>query len=201
MIRSESGIRFEFDDKYTVIKYDDTDFHKQSFNSLPGSKAVDFLLGNKSSLIFIEVKNCKGAEADNRWRIEPDNRKRSTISTDHDVADRDSLDIEIPQKVAMTIAALVGAYSRPTPWKFSDECKPISEKMCCEDIYTGERRVYIVLVLEGSFGSYSKTDRMIRNAIAEKMKKKLKWMRCTIQVVCAAEIEKILPGVKAGLEG
>lgn len=149
MIKSESGIRFEFADDYTVIKYDDTDFHKRCFDPLPGAKAVDFLAANDNSVIFIEVKNCSGNEADNRWRIAPNNSKRDTIPTGHDVSDRDSLDIEIPQKVAMTIAALVGAYTRPIPHRYSDVCKPVAEKLCSEDIraedtHAAKRRVYII---------------------------------------------------------
>jgi len=202
MIKSESGIRFEFADDYTVIKYDDTDFHKRSFNSLPGAKAVDFLAANDNSVIFIEVKNCAGNEAGNRWRIAPNNSKRDTIPTGHDVSDRDSLDIEIPQKVAMTIAALVGAYSRPAPYKRADECVPIAHKLCSVDIHTGRRKIYIILILEGVFenGLHTRTDRMIRNGIAEEMKKKLKWLNCAVQVISSYELEKLVPGMKATLE-
>ena len=39
------------------------------------------------------------------------NQKRDTAHTVHDVSGRDSLDIEVAQKVAMTLAALCGAYS------------------------------------------------------------------------------------------
>lgn len=41
----------------------------------------------------------------------PDNRKRNTTHTSVNVEGRDSLDIEVAQKTAMTLAALVGAKS------------------------------------------------------------------------------------------
>ena len=207
MIISESGIRFEFSDDYTVLKYDDTDFHKLLYNTLSGTKAVDFLAANGNAFLFIEVKNCVGNEADNRWRIAVNNSKRDTIPTGHDVVDRDSFDIEIPQKVAMSIAALVGAYTRPTPHRYSDTCMPVAEKLCSEDIRTedthaAKRRIYIILVLEGSFGNGLKTntERMVRDRIARSMKNKLKWLNCTVQVISAHELEKLAPGMKATLE-
>ena len=202
MIKSESGIKFEFADDYTVIKYDDTEFHKRCFNPLPGAKAVDFLVANDNSVILIEVKNCAGNEAGNRWRIAPNNSKRDTISTDHDVSDRDSLDIEIPHKVAMTIAALIGAYSRPTPHKHADECAPIAQKLCSEAVHNGLRHIYVILVLEGTFGNglQTNTERMVRDRIARMMGRKMKWLNCHIQVVTTQEIGNVIPGVSAAIE-
>ena len=207
MIKSESGISFEFADDYNALTYDDTDLHKLCFNVLPGTKAVDFLVANDNNVIFIEVKNCAGNEAGNRWRIAPDNSKRDTIPTGHDVSDRDSLDIEIPQKVAMTIAALVGAYTRPIPHRYSDVCNPVAEKLCsgdirAEDTHAAKRRIYIILVLEGSFGNGLKTntERMVRDRIARAMGRKLKWLNCTVKVISTNELKNLVPGMKATLE-
>ena len=203
MTKSESGILFEFSEDYAVLKYDDSDFHKYQFNALPGSKAVDFIAVNPNSVIFIEVKNCAGDEAGNRWRIAPNNTKRDTIPTGHDISDRDSLDIEIPQKVAMTVSAMVGAFSRPVPHRYSDGCFPIAGSLCAEAVHTGKRRIYIILVLEGRFanGLKTNTERMVRDRIAREMKKKLKWLNCAVQVICARELEQVLPGVKATAPG
>ena len=63
---------------------------------------------------LIEVKNCTGDEANCRWRIVPDNKKRDTVYTEVDIKERDSLDIEMAHKVAMTLAALCGAKSFET---------------------------------------------------------------------------------------
>ena len=110
-IKEESRLKFQFAENDTVIKFDDTKFYRDYFNKLPEAKGVDFISVAKDKIAFIEVKNCTGDEGNNRWRIAPDNRKRNTTHTSVDVEGRDSLDIEMAQKTAMTIAALVGAKS------------------------------------------------------------------------------------------
>ena len=110
-IKEESRLKFQFAENDTVIKFDDTKFYRDYFNKLPEAKGVDFISVAKDKIAFIEVKNCTGDEGNNRWRIAPDNRKRNTTHTSVNVEGRDSLDIEIAQKTAMTVAALVGAKS------------------------------------------------------------------------------------------
>ena len=63
---------------------------------------------------LIEVKNCTGDEVNCRWRLAPANKKRDTVHTEVDIKERDSLDIEMAHKVAMTLAALCGAKSFET---------------------------------------------------------------------------------------
>ena len=72
---------------------------------------MDFISVDKNEIAFIEVKNCTGDEGNCRWRIAPDNQKKDRTHTNVDIVGRDSLDIEVSQKVAMTIAALIGAKS------------------------------------------------------------------------------------------
>ena len=108
-IKEESGLKFQFPENDTVIKFDDTKFYRDYFNKLPESKGVDFISVAKDKIAFIEVKNCTGDEGNCRWRIAPDNQKRNTVHTSVNVEGRDSLDIEVAQKTAMTIAALIGA--------------------------------------------------------------------------------------------
>ena len=107
VIKEESGLKFGFPDGDSVVKFDDTKFYRDYFNKLPEAKGVDFISVAKDKIAFIEVKNCTGDEGNNRWRIVPDNRKHNTTHTSVNVEGRDSLDIEIAQKTAMTIAALV----------------------------------------------------------------------------------------------
>lgn len=111
VIKEESGLKFGFPDGDSVVKFDDTKFYRNSFNALPESKGVDFISTGQDAISFIEVKNCLGDEGNNRWRIAPDNQKHDTTATNNDVTGRDSFDIEVSQKVAMTLAALSGARS------------------------------------------------------------------------------------------
>lgn len=67
----ESGLVFSFDINTKVIKFDDTRFYREDFNKLTGGKGVDILTSSSvNNLIqMIEVKNCKGNESDNKWRL------------------------------------------------------------------------------------------------------------------------------------
>ncbi len=199
MVMSESGIQFDFDNSFEVIKYDDTPFHKNQFNKLPGSKAVDFVAASNQRVVFMEIKNCLGDEANNRWRIANDNTKRDTIPTGHDVKDRDSLDIEIPEKVAMTMAALGGVYSHPVPYRNSEEILPFAKPLFSEEVVQEKRKINIVLVLEGTFGNGLETrdDKAIRRTIGQYMEKRLKWLCCTVSVIRAEDLEKTIKGMKA----
>lgn len=100
---NESNLTFSFADGTTVIKFDNTDFYRKVFNKLPGSKGVDIIADSNDMLQLIEIKNCTGHESENRWRISIDNSKLSSAPNTLEIADRDSLDIEIAKKVAATM--------------------------------------------------------------------------------------------------
>lgn len=184
MTVSESSIEFTFPPEYDVLKFDDTKFYRRSVNSLPDSKAMDFIASSPMRYLLIEVKNCVGNEADNRWRIDTDNRKRDTAATTMDVSDRDSIDIEISQKTAMTIAALVGALTDPVPHAMSRECIPFAQALCDEFVQHGTKKLFAILLLEGDFGNglQTRTSMMIRQRIQQSIANKLKWLNCTVLV-------------------
>lgn len=92
---NEGSLKFEFPDENKTCKFDGTPYYQKNFNKMPYAKGVDFITASDHHLIFIEVKNCKGAEHDNNWRIHPNNQKVKTSKTTTDVNDRDSLDIEV----------------------------------------------------------------------------------------------------------
>lgn len=79
MVIEESNMRFDFPDDRTTVKFDEELFYRNSFNKFPESKGVDFITDGKDLIVFIEVKNCRGHEGDNRWRIAPNNQKRKRI--------------------------------------------------------------------------------------------------------------------------
>ena len=202
MVMSESGIQFDFDESYQIIKYDDTRFHKEQFNQLLNSKGVDFVAASNKRVVFMEIKNCLGDEGNNRWRIEVRNKKRDTAPTNYDVSQRDSLDIEIPKKVAMTMAALGGVYSYPTPHRNADECLPVARLLFSEEIKNEKRDINVILVLEGAFGNGLETrnDNAIRMRLGQYMERKLKWLRCKVSVIQAEDLEKTITGMKATVQ-
>lgn len=180
---SESRIEFRFDDRYRVLKLDDRAFYRDLFNQLPGSKAVDFLAYDEKRFLMIEVKNCVGNEANNRWRIAADNAKRETAAPNDRVLDRDSLDIEAAQKTAMSIAALFGAYTRPVPQSASDECFPFAQMLFDPKVHDGNRHINVILVLDGQFGCRTRSDATIRRELQDRLKRKLKWLNGEVLVL------------------
>lgn len=147
---NESNLEFDFLGDITAIKFDDTVFYQKSFQHMPNAKGVDFIAISNDIIIFIEVKNCKGNESDNRYRIEPNNKKVDTAPTSVDITHKESLDIEVSKKIAMSLACLVGVYTKPQ-FQNSDELKAYSLAMMMPDIATGKKSMKIILFLEGNY--------------------------------------------------
>ena len=98
MIIEESGLHFRFREDSFVKKYDDSNFYRNYMNQLPEAKGVDFISMEDGRLVLTEIKNCKGHEADNNWRIFHDNKKVTTSKTSVNTTGRESLDIEVSKK-------------------------------------------------------------------------------------------------------
>lgn len=183
-VREESGFKFQFPENDTVIKFDDTKFYRDYFNKLPEAKGVDFISVAKDKIAFIEVKNCTGDEGNCRWRIGPDNQKRDTTHTSVNVKGRDSLDIEVAQKIAMTLAALVGAKSfRGDAKKCLKEFNKYIQFLFGDTFSDDSKKKYVILFLEGDFGGKTRTKKMIMQALQNSIKKKLQWINCRVSVV------------------
>lgn len=189
-IREESGLKFGFPDDNIAIKFDDTKYYRDLFNALPGSKGVDFISAGKDAISSIEVKNCLGDEGNCRWRIFPNNQKRDTTSTKVDVEGRESLDIEVPQKVAMTLAALAGARSFGDKKSSLDELKEIITTVFSEDFADDTETKYVILFLEGNFGGHTRTKKMIMENLQRSMNTKRRWLNCKVSVVDSSTYNK-----------
>ena len=189
-IKEESGLKFGFPEGYAAIKFDDTKYYRDFFNALPESKAVDFISVGKDSISFIEVKNCTGDEGNCRWRIFPNNQKRDTTSTTVDVSGRDSLDIEVSQKVAMTLAALAGARTFGERKSSLDELQEVIAAVFSERFADESRKKYVILFLEGDFGGHTRSKKMIMSSLQQSMNTKLRWMDCRVSVVDSSTYNK-----------
>ncbi|MCI5884494.1 MAG: hypothetical protein MRZ84_10790 [Eubacterium sp.] len=182
-IKEESGLKFAFPKKNTVVKFDDTRFYRAYFNKLPESKGVDFISADKNKIVFIEVKNCVGDEGNCRWRIVPNNQKRETTHTSVNIEGRDSLDIEVSQKIAMTIAALCGAKSFGDTKECLKELKSFIQFLSSDTFSGDSKKKYVILFLEGDFGGRTRTKKMIMKALQDSINKKLQWINCRVSVV------------------
>lgn len=189
-IKEESGLKFGFPDGNIAIKFDDTKYYRDSFNALPGAKGVDFISVGKDAISFIEVKNCLGDEGNCRWRIFPNNQKRDTTSTTVDTEGRESLDIEVAQKVAMTLAALAGARSFGDRKSSIGELKDIITTVFSEDYADDKKTKYVILFLEGNFGGHTRSKKMIMDNLQRSMNTKMRWLNCRVSVVDSSTYNK-----------
>lgn len=189
-IREESGLKFGFPDENIVIKFDDTKYYRDLFNALPGSKGVDFISVGKDAISFIEIKNCLGDEGNCRWRIFPNNRKLETTSTTVDTKGRESLDIEVSKKVAMTLAALAGARSFGDRKSSLDELKEIITTVFSRAFADDKKPKYVILFLEGNFGSHTRSKKMIMENLQKSMNTKMRWLNCRVSVVDSSTYNK-----------
>ena len=182
----ESGIGFIFHND-RVVKFDDSEFYRRYFNCLPHSKGVDFVCEAGGKRALIEVKNCLGHEAENIWRIGSDNAKREVV-TPSPGDDRESLDIEMSLKAAMTIACLCGALSMERGCShaetLSDICRPLG------NVGLGGEPLYIILFLEGNFYFETRSKKMIMERLQTSIRKKLSWLNCSVSVTDSSTYKK-----------
>jgi hypothetical protein len=187
----EGRITFDFPESSKAIKFDDTDYYRKVFNTLPGAKGVDFISIDKYHVAFIEIKNCLGDEGNCRWRIFPNNQKKETSHTTVDVEGRDSLDIEVAEKMAMTLAALSGVLSMSSSKESVEELKTFANRV---DGYLKDetKKKFVILFLEGNFGGHTRTKKMIMSELQKSLNAKLKWLNCKVSVVDSSTYE---PGI------
>ncbi len=183
MIFEESRIRFRFPDTCKTIKFDDSVYYKKLFNMFPGAKGVDFVSVTSKFAAFIEIKNCLGDEGNCRWRIFPDDKKMETSHTEVDLKGKHSLDIEITEKTAMTLAALAGAVSHKDTNQSSEEIGEMAEKIFLNYLADPKKIKYVILFLEGDFGSHTRSKKMIMSDLQKSIRKKMRWLNCKVSVV------------------
>ncbi len=179
IVMNESGLQFSFHKGDFLVKFDDTTFYRNYFNSFIGAKGVDFIYWHRENgrIYFIEVKNCKGHESENRWRICPNDRKLKTAAIIPDSDDRHSLDIEMAQKVAMTMACLAGADT----FKQDEKAKEYVDLQACFQ-NKEKSMIYVVLILEGDFSSRSRSKKMIMSELKQSIERKVHWLNCKVIV-------------------
>ena len=177
----EGSLEFDFRNTEFAVKFDETEFYRNYFNKLPGAKGVDFISLYADEMMFIEVKDCIGHESDNRWRISPDNRKVETASIVPE-KDRESLDIEVTKKVAMTLSCLCGAYTKRQGCQKAQDLEKYSAFFDGNRISSGKKKIKIVLFLEGNFGSESLPESLIFKRLGDSIAKKMQWLECKVFV-------------------
>jgi len=180
---SESGITFSFPDDNQVVKFDDTPFYRDFFNCLEGAKGVDIISNSSNRVCIIEVKNCTGHEHENAWRLGVNNSSKEKAAQTVDVENRDSLDIEVARKVAMTLCCIYGAWTKQLSAEKTDDIAFLWDGLATKKVYNDKKNILVVLVLEGNFGMKSRDKKTIMDSIQKGIKKQLKWLNCSVSVV------------------
>lgn len=182
---SESNLTFSFDSGYEAIKFDEKPFYRKYFNNMPYGKGVDIIANSDETIHLLEIKNCLGHEAENRWRTSINNRKLDSAPRDLDVEKRDSFDIEVAKKVAMSILCLFGAWSKAQETEKALELEEYWYAIDNAKIQKNKKKIVVTLFLEGNFDSISQTrkKKAIMKRIQESISQKLSWLNCKVSVV------------------
>lgn len=184
MVIEESDLKFEFDESISAIKFDDTEFYRQFFNKMPGSKGIDIIADSKNFLQFIEIKNCKGNETENVWRTSVDNRRASAVHGE--IESKESYDVEVAKKVCSTIACLQGSRTKSEMTEKAKKLQIFWEGLNDARILKDKKKIYVILFLEGNFsenGPKSRSKQMIMKSLGDSISKKLSWLNCNVSVV------------------
>lgn len=182
---NEGELLFVFGDNTKAYKFDDDKFYRKEFNILSGSKGVDIIASSDKFIHMIEIKNCKGKEQDNIWRIGVNNKNIKKRGYNDSDSNKESYDIEIPKKVAMTIACLYGAFTMRNTKETAEELKKYWSIINTEAISNDRKQLIITLFLEGDFENCytTRSKKMIMTDLQKSIRNKLRWLNCKVAVV------------------
>ena len=196
MILTEGNLSFHFENDCEAIKYDETDYYQNYFKRMDSGKGIDFIVKSFDQILLVEVKDCFGHEKENLWRT------KSGFSKENNA---DCFDSEVSKKVAMTMAALMGAHTKPNSCDAATKLIPFFSDLSSKKISQGKKQIRVIFLLEGEFKSDSRSEKMIKQRIRDSIEKQLKWMECKVYVETAETInkryEKILKVKRTGMNG
>ena len=98
---------------------------------------------------------------------------------------KESYDVEISKKVAMTIACIYGAFTMRNSKETAVELKKYWSIINTESISKDKKQLIITLFLEGDFDNCftSRSKKMIMTDLQNSIRKKLSWLNCKVSVV------------------
>lgn len=155
---NEDKLRFDFDDSWRVLKWDEHSAYVGGLKQFPGTKAVDFYGLHVGVPHFIEVKDLRGYRIDNKDRL-----KSGQLAT------------EVACKVRDTLAAMVWACDRAPldARELGGFLKPLVNR---------DEKVPVILWLEED----RPIEPVDASTIAEQIKRALRWLNAKVMVTCRA---------------
>ena len=154
----ENRLRFQFDAKWAVVKYDEHRDYRERLQKLAGSKAVDFVGIRGDEAFLIEVKDFRGHRIANKQRL-----------TSGELA------AEVGQKVRDTIAGLVGAYRT--------SCEPDSWRPFARAISCRQRVLKIIVWLEDDMAKNAQCWSQQASVLQNLVKQQTFWITARVLVV------------------
>ena len=94
----------------------------------------------------------------------------------------DTLAAEIAQKIAHTCACMYGVSTYGDRAKDAAALLSIAQQMQNGKIAALQFRLYVVLYLEGDFSCATRSNKVIRREICQRIMRKLKWLNCCVDV-------------------
>lgn len=156
------------------------------------AKGVDFLSLYGHRVLMIEVKNCTGYENENRWRTVPRPHRPAVYGAQETSSMNfydGSFDIDVAEKVAKSIDCLFGAFTYGDRKSTTSPAAEYWRKIACKKFSEDQDKLYVILVLEGNFGSATKTKKIIMHSLQQALQKELRWLNCTALVMDSASFD------------
>ena len=83
----------------------------------------------------------------------------------------------------MTIASIIGAKSFGDKKDCLREFDKFIQFLSSESFSDDSKKKYVILFLEGDFGSKTRSKKMIMQSLQDSMNRKLRWFNCRVSVV------------------
>lgn len=184
----ESRLIFDISDAFMPVKFDETSFYKQKYNKFSYSKGVDIVFFDEDSICLMEIKNCKGFEKENEWRLKPNNNQR--VGTKQTVNGEEqtiyqieySLDDEVVSKVSNTLACFFGASTKSDLQTSIEQLSPYWIRLRDKRIKEDARKIRVIVFVEGEFGHKRQDIDEIFTRLRDSLKQKSAWLNCTISI-------------------
>jgi hypothetical protein len=207
----ERHLHFEFGPEWKhVEQWDQTPAFKQGIHGVDGVRALDIIALSDDECLLLEVKDFrdqndaqasderrehghrKGRNKDrNKGRNKRRNKHEDAEPSDSEALSADALVEQVAQKVAGTLAGLVGA-ARMQDTRYAGDFASFLAAHKSEG-----RKVRIVLWIEGEPTSKGKSIRAKANllALTTSLKRKVKWLNHGPVQVLSSASPPTLPGV------
>ena len=188
----DRAITFQFPDAWKAIKYDAPGgYYKETVDKCQGMTAVDFLVLTPERQLWFEAKNFRGAEEENRIRLNDDEAKVSGLQEIRQFAKENGwsetvsigrkklhLADEVSRKVRDTCSALLGVMNSNENELFS-----YAESVCAK------KPIHVVLYLQQDERAENEFRRSAQR-LADKIKSQIRFLNATVEVVNSSTISR-----------